>query len=79
MITVADAESELAGAVVEGGFGLNIPPGRPQEVADVLDEIAKDRSAARGVWRGGKSLCAAVRERRVFESFLAELERVAAQ
>jgi colanic acid biosynthesis glycosyl transferase WcaI len=37
--TVADADSELARAVVEGGFGVNIAPGRAAALATALDEL----------------------------------------
>jgi colanic acid biosynthesis glycosyl transferase WcaI len=40
--TVADADSELARAVGEGGFGLNIQPGQSGELATVLLRMASD-------------------------------------
>ena len=49
VITVADPESELAEAVVEGGFGVNIPPGHPQEMAERLDSDRERFGAAGGV------------------------------
>ena len=36
VITSADADSELALAVAEGGFGLNVDPGRPEQLSLVL-------------------------------------------
>ncbi|ACB76550.1 WcaI family glycosyltransferase [Opitutus terrae] len=43
--TVADADSELARAVEEGGFGINVLPGQPAELASVLGRLAADRGA----------------------------------
>jgi colanic acid biosynthesis glycosyl transferase WcaI len=40
--TVADAESELARVVSEGGFGLNVAPGRSEEFAAALSRMAGD-------------------------------------
>jgi colanic acid biosynthesis glycosyl transferase WcaI len=40
--TVADADSELARAVADGGFGLNVGPGEPQQLVDVLLRTAGD-------------------------------------
>ena len=79
VITVADPESELAEAVAEGGFGLNIPPGRPQEVADVLDEIVKDGPRLAAYGAAGRIYVQQFEKTHVFESFLAELERIGAQ
>jgi len=44
--TVADSESELARAVTEGGFGINVAPDRAAELADVLNRLSCD-----SVWR----------------------------
>jgi colanic acid biosynthesis glycosyl transferase WcaI len=40
--TVADADSELARAVVDGGFGLNVLPGQAAELAAALQQMADD-------------------------------------
>ena len=45
VLGVADADSELAVAVVEGGFGRTVPPGRPDLLAASLRELADDPSA----------------------------------
>ena len=77
VITVADPESELAAAVVEGGFGLNIPPGRPQEVADVLDKLVNDPMRLQAFGTAGRVYVQQFEKTHVFESFLKELETVA--
>ena len=69
VITVADPESELAVAVTEGGFGLNIPPGRPQEVADVLDEIVKDRPRLAAYGAAGRNYVQQFEKTHVFGEF----------
>jgi len=76
VITVADPESELAEAVAEGGFGMNIPPGRPQEVADALEEMAKDRARLLAYGTAGRVYVQQFEKTRVFESFLKELEAI---
>ncbi len=74
VITVADPESELAEAATEGGFGLNIPPGRPQEVAEVLDGLAQDRARLAAYGAAGNIYVRQFEKTHVFESFLKELE-----
>jgi colanic acid biosynthesis glycosyl transferase WcaI len=43
VVTVAAPECELALSVAEGNFGINVPPGRPEELAALLDSLANDR------------------------------------
>jgi len=76
VITVADPESELAEAAVEGAFGMNIPPGRPQEVADVLDGIANDSERLKNWGAAGRVYVQQFEKTQVFENFLAELEKL---
>ena len=45
--TVADAESELARAVAEGGFGINVAPGRADKLTQVLRELSENRKRLR--------------------------------
>ena len=78
VITVADPESELAEAVVAGGFGLNIPPGRPEEVAAVLDELAGDSARLQAFGAAGRIYVQQFEKTHVFESFLRELEAAVA-
>ena len=42
VVTVAAPECELALSLGEGGFGVNVPPGRAQELAELLDALAQD-------------------------------------
>lgn len=43
VVTVADEYSELAKATNEGRFGVNIPPNRPEALANAFCALAKDR------------------------------------
>lgn len=76
VVTVADPESELAEAAVAGGFGLNIPPGRPQEVADVLDQLAKDPARLARYGAAGSVYVQQFEKTHVFETFLRALEAI---
>ena len=41
VVTVASPQCELALAVTEGKFGINVPPGHPEELADLLQSLAR--------------------------------------
>ena len=77
VITVADPESELAEAVAEGSFGMNIPPGRPEEVAAVLDAIAPDAERLRQWGIAGRKYVQQFEKNAVFEGFIEKLKRIA--
>ena len=77
VITVADPESELAEAVAQGGFGINIPPGRPQELADVLDAVASDRGRLQEFGAAGRVYVQQFEKNQVFGDFLQVLEVLA--
>ncbi len=79
VITVADPESELAEAVTEGGFGRNIAPGRPQEIADALDEIGGDSGRLATWGSAGRVYVQQFEKTQVFEGFLRELESLATE
>ena len=42
VLSVADGDSELAKAVMEGRFGLNVPPAAPRSLADALSSLSAD-------------------------------------
>lgn len=52
VVTVADEDSELARAVAEGGFGVNVAPGAAGELAAALGELQAD-PARRAQLRAG--------------------------
>ena len=75
--TVADNDSELARAVREGGFGINVQPGRPDELATAIRQLATDpalrarlRTQTRWVQRFSPGA--------VLPQFLVQLERIVA-
>ncbi len=55
VITVADAEGELASAVREGGFGRNVLPGKPEDLADAIAAVAADAALREQFSRAGRS------------------------
>ncbi|MGI8437849.1 MAG: WcaI family glycosyltransferase [Chthoniobacterales bacterium] len=79
VITVADPESELAEAAVEGRFGVNIAPGQPQAVAELLDQLAGDPARLRAFGAAGNIYVQQFEKTHVFESFLTELEVLTAK
>jgi colanic acid biosynthesis glycosyl transferase WcaI len=50
--TVADEDSELARAVSEGGFGLNVQPGKAEDLVAVLRRMADDADLRRRLREG---------------------------
>jgi colanic acid biosynthesis glycosyl transferase WcaI len=76
VVTVAAPECELALALREGNFGVNVPPGEPRELAAVLDALAKDRQRLAKFGEAGRRYVEQFEKTRVFEKFLAELAGV---
>src|SRR4029077_2091884 len=69
VVTVAAPECELALSLAEGEFGVNVPPGHPQELADLLDSLvnAPERLAEYGA--AGRRYVQQFEKTRVFEKF----------
>jgi colanic acid biosynthesis glycosyl transferase WcaI len=76
VITVAAAECELALSLAEGGWGVNIRPGNPRELAELLDALASDpeRLAKYGV--AGRRYVEQFEKGRVLQSFVEELQKL---
>ncbi len=74
IITVADPESELAEAVEQADFGVNVQPGNPQELARVLDAIASDPERLQRYGAAGRVYVQQFEKEHVFDSFLSELQ-----
>ncbi|HEY2615606.1 MAG TPA: WcaI family glycosyltransferase [Chthoniobacterales bacterium] len=74
VITVAAPECELAMSLVEGKFGLNIPPGRAEELASLLDALAKDPARLTQYGVAGRRYVEQFERKRVLDSFARELE-----
>ncbi|MCA1657849.1 MAG: hypothetical protein LC627_00950, partial [Verrucomicrobiaceae bacterium] len=76
VVTVAAPECELALSLVEGKFGVNVPPGRAQELADLLDSLASDPQRLADFGAAGRRYVQQFEKSRVFENFLGELAGV---
>jgi colanic acid biosynthesis glycosyl transferase WcaI len=73
VVTVASRESDLALALAEGNFGVNVPPGRPEELAAVLDALAKDSQRLAEYGAAGRRYVEQFEKTRVLEDFVGEL------
>ena len=76
VVTVASPGSDLALALAEGNFGVNVPPGRPQELAAVLDALAKDPGRLAEYGAAGRRYVEQFEKGRVMQKFQAELAAV---
>jgi colanic acid biosynthesis glycosyl transferase WcaI len=76
VVTVAAPECELALSLEEGHFGVNVPPGQPQELAAVLEELAKDPERLREFGAAGRRYVEQFEKARVMQSFAQELRDV---
>ena len=76
VVTVAAPECELALSLGEGNFGVNVAPGRPQELATVLASLANDpqRLATYGV--NGRHYVEQFDKQRVMQGFVNELKAI---
>jgi len=73
IVTVAAPECELALSLVEGNFGVNVPPGRPRELATLLDSLANDPERL-WIWgANGRRYVEQFERERVMQSFVGEL------
>jgi colanic acid biosynthesis glycosyl transferase WcaI len=73
VVTVAAPECELALSVAEGNFGVNVPPGRPQELAALLDSLANDRERLWIYGVNGRRYVEQFAKQRVMRSFVDDL------
>jgi colanic acid biosynthesis glycosyl transferase WcaI len=78
VLTVADEESALAKAVYAGGFGVNVMPGKPPEVAGALIDIAAQPGRLRDWGAAGRQYVRRFEQRPVMEKFIADLAAIAA-
>lgn len=78
VITVADETSALAKAVREGGFGQNILPGQPEQLAGVLVRLSQDRQGLRNWGEAGRAYVERYEQKRLHEDFAAHLSAVGA-
>jgi colanic acid biosynthesis glycosyl transferase WcaI len=74
VVTVAAPECELALSLVEGEFGVNVPPGHARELADLLGALASDPQRLADYGAAGRRYVEQFEKGRVFQSFAEELE-----
>ena len=78
VLAVADADSELALALDEGGFGVRVPAERPGELAAALDRAAALTAAElRGMGEAGQRFGGQFEMGKVMADFEAVLKEVA--
>jgi colanic acid biosynthesis glycosyl transferase WcaI len=73
VLTVADETSELARALAAGGFGVNVPPGRADELARMLDALAAQPERLTGYGDAGRRFVAQFEQEQVFREFTSHL------
>jgi colanic acid biosynthesis glycosyl transferase WcaI len=77
VVTVAAPECELTVSLVEGGFGVNVPPGRPRDLADALDALAKDPQRLAEYGLAGRRYVEQFEKNQVMQKFAHELKSLA--
>ena len=77
VVSVADAESALARVIGEGGFGQNVLPGSPNELAATLSALARDRERLRSWGVAGRKYVERFEQSQLLERFAAELAALA--
>jgi len=73
VVTVASPECELALSLGEGQFGVNVPPGRPNELAELLDALANDPERLWIYGANGRRYVEQFDKQRVMQSFADDL------
>jgi colanic acid biosynthesis glycosyl transferase WcaI len=76
VVTVAAPECELALSLREGDFGVNVPPGQPRELAELLAALARDPQRLAVYGANGRRYVEQFEKGRVMESFAKELAAV---
>jgi colanic acid biosynthesis glycosyl transferase WcaI len=74
VVTVATPECELALSLAEGKFGVNVPPGHAQELADLLKALAQDPQRLAEYGAAGRRYVEQFDKTCVFQGFAQELE-----
>ncbi len=74
VITVADEGSALAEAVTAGGFGVNVRPGQPAELAGIVFDLAKHPETRQAWGRAGRTYVEQFERSRVLGNFVTQLQ-----
>ena len=73
VLTVADEESALAKAVCTGGFGVNVTPGKPQDVAQALGDLASGQAKLQALGAAGRQYVRQFEQQPVMSKFVQQL------
>jgi colanic acid biosynthesis glycosyl transferase WcaI len=76
VLTVADDESALAKAVHIGGFGVNVLPGRPAEIADKLTALSSNPEQLSAWGKAGRQYVRQFEQEPVMDKFLQVLRAI---
>jgi len=74
VVTVAAPECELALSLADGNFGVNVPPGRPEELAALLDSLMNDPERLWIYGANGRRYVEQFEKQRVMQGFVGELK-----
>jgi colanic acid biosynthesis glycosyl transferase WcaI len=74
VVAVSAPESELAVALRQGNFGINVPPGSRGELAEGLDTLAKDPQRLADYGAAGRLYVQQFEKGKVMQSFANELK-----
>ncbi|MEY2492543.1 MAG: colanic acid biosynthesis glycosyl transferase WcaI [Verrucomicrobiota bacterium] len=74
VVTVAAPECELALSLCEGNFGVNVPPGQPQELAELLERLAKDPKRLAEYGAAGRRYVEQFEKGKIMRDFAEELQ-----
>lgn len=74
VVTVADDESALARAVAEGGFGINLRPGQPEQLAVTFRQLAQDQERLRRWSENGRIYVKRFEQRSLLGEFCRQLQ-----
>jgi colanic acid biosynthesis glycosyl transferase WcaI len=76
VLSIADEESDLALAVNEGAFGVNVPPGSPEEVIAALDRWTLPGTDVKALGERGRAYVARFEMKEVLGRFEDALRRL---
>jgi colanic acid biosynthesis glycosyl transferase WcaI len=74
VVTVSDEGSALARVVAEGQFGRNILPGKPEQLANTLQDLAADRQLLRRWGENGRAYVQRFEQQSLLGKFVEQLE-----
>jgi colanic acid biosynthesis glycosyl transferase WcaI len=76
ILSIADEESDLAQAVKEGNFGINVPCGSPSAVVEAVDQLASPDTDLRTLGERSRSFAMRFETNAVLSDFEVQLERL---